>query len=500
MNFLDDARVALVRDVFSYPKVPPYHPSESFPEWSNFPIASEENSVYRAIRHLFYQLNLDIENYDTPDWNPLSEVIQPGNVVILKPNFVYHRNLAEISDGLIDTDSLVTHGSVIRGVLDYVAKALNGFGKIIIGDCPIQGADWSQLIQLVGLNRIQAYFKECFPSIELLIEDYRLGKAIVRGGLIVKRIVDETSIINYEEVDLEQESLLIPLMQDKYEFGVAQYPKHRMRKAHTPEHNKYLFHQDFLYADVIINLPKMKSHMKAGVTCALKNLVGINGHKDYLPHFRFGSPKNGGDEYPDGNWLWDLMWFFHHTDWEIEKGSLKRFFFYAARACALGLRLAGAPRGPSALGGGSWYGNDTLWRTVLDINRAFFYFNRKTKLIDRQISSEVKYLAILDGVIGGQKESPLEPTPIQSGVMMAAFNPLAMDAVATAMMGFDIKKIKQICEGFSLKSLPLANFSWESVKICGNPTLACVRDIYTQNAYISFEPSQGFKGFVEYTS
>jgi uncharacterized protein (DUF362 family) len=108
-------------------------------------------------------------------------------------------------------------------------------------------------------------------------------------------------------------------------------------------------------------------------------------------------------------------------------------------------------------------------------------------------------LAILDGAIGGQKESPLAPTPIQSGVMMAAFNPLAMDAVATAMMGLDIKKINQIYEGFSLKSLPLANFSWENVKICSDTTLSCIQDIYAQKAYTPFEPSRGFKGFVEYT-
>jgi hypothetical protein len=163
------------------------------------------------------------------------------------------------------------------------------------------------------------------------------------------------------------------------------------------------------------------------------------------------------------------------------------------------LALFCSPRGVSSIGGGSWYGNDTLWRTVLDINRAFFYFDRKKRSIGNQLYSDVKYFAILDGVIGGQKESPLEPTPISSGVMMAAFNPLAMDAVATALMGFDLKKIKQIYNGFSLKSLPLANFSWEKIEICSNSTISCVQDIYDQKAYTSFEPSRGFKGFVEYT-
>lgn len=498
MNFLNDVRVALVKHVPHYAKVPPYHPSEPFPEWLNLPIGTEDNPIYRSIRQLFYQLNLDSKNYSTPDWNPLGEIIQPGNVVVLKPNFVCHRNLGEKYYGVANTDCLVTQGSVIRVVLDYVAKALKGFGKIIIGDCPVQGADWSQLIQLVGLNTIQAYFQVFFPSIELVIKDYRLARAVIEQEMLVERVVDETAINNYQEIDIQEYSLLIPLMQGNYQFGVSQYPKHRMRKAHTPSHNKYLFHQDFINADVMINLPKMKFHMKAGITCALKNLVGLNGHKDYLPHFRFGSPKNGGDEYPDGNWLWDLMWSFYHTDWEIEKGSLKKFFIYAALSCEILLRLLGSPKDLSSLGGGSWYGNDTLWRTVLDINRAFFYFNRKTQAISSELCPDIKYLAILDGVIGGQKESPLAPTPIPSGVMMAAFNPLAMDAVATAMMGLELKKIPLINQGFSLKTLPLANFSWENVQIIENSIISRIQDIYERKAYIPFEASKGFKGFVEY--
>lgn len=373
MELLEDYRVALVKDIPIYPKNPPFHASESFPEWQGFQVASEDNSVYRSIRDLFYHLRFDIENYGKADWNPLSTIIQPGNVVIIKPNLVAHCNQGKEAFGLTDTDSLVTHGSVIRTVLDYVAKALQGHGKVIIGDCPIQGTSWEEVIKLVALDKIQEYFNQTFPNIELIIKDYRLGKAIIKKDSIVERVVDNEAISNYHEVNLENHSLLIPLMNDRYEFGVSQYPKHRMRKAHNLQTNKYLFPKDFIYADVVINLPKMKSHMKAGITCALKNFVGINGHKDYLPHFRFGSPKSGGDEYPDGNWLWDLMWFFVHCDWELDKGYIKIIFSYLAGICAIGLHIfSGLPKDAGRIGGGGWYGNDTLWRTVLDINRAFF--------------------------------------------------------------------------------------------------------------------------------
>ena len=125
-----------------------------------------------------------------------------------------------------------------------------------------------------------------------------------------------------------------------------------MRAAHTPTRHAYLIGRRFLECDVFINLPKLKSHQKAGITCALKNLVGINAHKDYLPHFRFGSPSAGGDEYPDGNWLWHLLWWLRHQEWERDRGRQKQLWAFMARvATALLPVLARRPRTSTSLGG-----------------------------------------------------------------------------------------------------------------------------------------------------
>ena len=56
--------------------------------------------------------------------------------------------------------------------------------------------------------------------------------------------------------------------------------------------------QAIIDADLVINVPKLKTHKKAGVTGALKNLVGINGNKEFLPHHRKGGAASGGDCYP----------------------------------------------------------------------------------------------------------------------------------------------------------------------------------------------------------
>jgi hypothetical protein len=37
-----------------------------------------------------------------------------------------------------------------------------------------------------------------------------------------------------------------------------------------------------------------------GMTCALKNLVGINANKNWLPHHTEGTPEQGGDQFPAG--------------------------------------------------------------------------------------------------------------------------------------------------------------------------------------------------------
>jgi len=498
MGLLSDCRVALIREAPRYSSNPPYHPSEVFPEWFGKPTQSQDNPAYRAVRRVLGTLGLDSSNFNTPAWNPLRGLVNPGNTVLLKPNFVYHRNLLT-GEGLTDTNSLVTHGSVIRAVMDYVAKALSGDGRIIIGDCPIQGAIWSEVIELTGLNPVANYFRQAFPDVEVTFKDYRLATANIAGDRVLERVVKEKAFEQYYEVDLKERSLLIPLMDGKCEFGVSQYPRHRMRSAHTPTTNKYLFPKELMGADVIINLPKLKTHMKAGVTISLKNLVGINGHKDYLPHFRFGSPKSGGDEFQNMNWLDNIRSWTAHKEWEYDGGPLKLALSYAGSICEFANRkLAGLKALEASVDGGSWYGNDTLWRTVLDINRAFFYFDCERESIVDQVVRERKYMTIVDGLIVGEKESPLAPSPRECGLMLAGFNPVAVDSVGAAMLGFDIHKIPQINRAFGLEDLPLVRFREADVEIKGLPEVNSVSDIYRNKVFFRCHPSRGMVGHIEY--
>jgi len=81
-------------------------------------------------------------------------------------------------------------------------------------------------------------------------------------------------------------------------FRVTNYDPRKMLRFHNPGNNIYIIDKSVLEADVVIQLPKLKTHGKAGITCCLKNSVGINGQKDALVHHLKGSRQTGGDAYP----------------------------------------------------------------------------------------------------------------------------------------------------------------------------------------------------------
>ncbi len=498
-SILSDRRVALIKETAAYSAVPPYDPSETYPEFPAMRVSASDNPAFRAVRLAFEAMGYDAARRGTREWSPLSDFIRPGQKVVLKPNLVMHRNLGDRVFGLTDTDSLLTHGSIIRAVLDYAALALRGSGRIIIGDCPLQGTNWEGVLALTNLPAIVEYAKRAYPGVDLVLRDYRIAVAETKGASVSKRVVREVSPADYVEVDLGKRSLLLPLMRPGVEFGVSQYGRKRMRAAHNPDTNKYLLARDFLTTDVLINLPKLKTHQKAGVTVALKNLVGLNGHKDYLPHFRLGSPKSGGDEYPDGNLLWDALWAAFHRDWELEAGWQKSFWGKLAGWLELAYTAQPSKRNDIWLGGGSWHGNDTIWRTVLDINRAFFYFDKTTGSISSQPRQDLRYLAIADGLIAGQGEGPLAPSPMRSGLLLCAANPAAMDTVAAACMGLDVGKLAQIREAYRIGDLPLVEGTPDELEILGNTGRGLIADVYRRPVSAPFRTSLGYRGCVEFS-
>src|SRR6202022_4659538 len=130
----------------SYPLQAPFHPSERFPEYSFRESSLEPNEVYAAVRELLKTLRLDVDHYGLKEWNPLGEIISPGDKVVIKPNFVMDRHY---TGG--DYDSVVTHGSVIRAIIDFVTIALQRVGHIIIADAPMLDNDFQKIVHRTGV-------------------------------------------------------------------------------------------------------------------------------------------------------------------------------------------------------------------------------------------------------------------------------------------------------------------------------------------------------------
>ena len=418
-------------DGTAYPREAPFDPPERYPElhpevWHLQP----ENRVYAGVREAFRLLGLDPEWYGTPHWNPLGDLVRPGDRVVIKPNLVRHFH----GDGL-PIEALVTHGSVVRTVLDYVILALKGRGQIAIGDSPLQYADFRSTVEQSGLARV-VQDASGYAGVPIRLVDFRRTRSEKRGGLIVTRVPNDGDPGGYRVVDLKGRSRFAGIGEARARrFRVTQYDPRAMRQAHNASSHAYLFPATVLDADVVINVPKLKTHRKAGVTAAMKNLVGINGSKDWLPHHTAGPASGGGDEYLKASarkrlisWLRDSI--------EGGGGPLSR---RAMQGAVRLLKATGkvAPF-PDPYWEGSWHGNDTLWRMVHDLHRVLFHADATGTLRE---DPQRRYLAVVDAVVAGEGEGPMKPTPKPAGLIVAGGNPAAVDIVCARIMGFDESKI-----------------------------------------------------------
>ena len=394
------------------------------------------------LRELFNNWGLDKANMGTERWNPLGALIPAGSRVVIKPNWVYHA-----PRGAGSMDSLITHTSVIQAVLEYLA--LTHPAAITVGDAPLQGCDFDALGIAAGLESVSLWASQKDVPVE--IADFR--RTVNPGGRAAgRRREDVRPLARFVQFDLADESLLRPLDGDAGKFRVTAYDPDMLAATHQPGRHRYLIAREFLEADVVVNLPKLKCHTKACITGALKNLVGINGHKEYLPHHRKGGSGAGGDCYP-GAPLWkDWMEAALDTVNRAGEGRVLRF--------GLG-RILAACRKFAAFGGaddnleGAWYGNDTVWRTCLDLNRILKYGGVDGRLMPMPQRTVIN---ITDAIVAGEGEGPLQASPVNSGFLTGALNAAAADYVHARLMGLDPDRIPIIRQAFENRSWPLADF------------------------------------------
>jgi len=421
-----------------YARVAPYDASEAYPEMAGSPVARTPNPAYTAVRESLRLLGLDASRFGTAQWNPLGALIEPGMRVLIKPNMVRHEN-----HGPGGTDCLVTHGSVVRVVLDYVVLALRGEGHVTIGDASLQSCEFEKLLAITGIGAMAASVRERVDVPIDVVDFRRTGTIEDASGLAGARYELAGDPNGLQPVDLGTHSMLTPLDEGHDLYRVTGYDAEETPRHHRPGKHEYLMARTALDADVLINVPKLKTHRKAGMTCALKNLVGLNGDKAWLPHHRSGAVNCGGDEYPRSSPRKALL---SKLDYEIDAAGpgVRRVALRAVRkAVSISNRVKPFP---DLYREGSWYGNDTVWRMVLDMNRAALYARG-----DGAFGTERRrWLTIVDAIVSGENEGPLRPDPVHSGVVLAGFDQALIDLACARMIGFDPDKLPCVREAFAV--------------------------------------------------
>lgn len=371
-----------------------------------------------------------------------------GNTIVIKPNWVKEND--ERHPGPDCWEHIVTHPTVIEVVADWAAAQLEGSGSITICDAPQTDSSFAKIRAYCRLDEMVERLRSKYPGVKIQLLDLRPEEWHAVDGITVSKTKLPGDPLGSTHIHLDESSEFNQFSGLGNLFG-ASIDMDETNKRHTGTNHEYLLCRTPLDADVLINLPKMKTHKKVGLTCALKNLVGINANKNWLPHHTEGTPAQGGDQFPANTTKAKL----EHSWMGTAKRWMKKYPFLAR----LFVPLKGAGRlvfgdTQTVVRSGNWYGNDTCWRMVLDLNKCLFHYNGNAQARPEPL----RYLAIMDGIIGGEGNGPMSADPVPTGVIIAGIHPLAVDCAAAQCMGFDWQRIRMLKNAFSIKHINFVPF------------------------------------------
>lgn len=431
------------RKVKNYCLELPFDPPKIYHELPFVGRTTKGNMIYPMVRDLLIKLGLDKQNISSAKWNPFKDIVKPGQNVIVKPNLVTHRHYYG-ENALFST---ISHASILRPLIDYLYLAMEGRGSIVIADNPVEGADFGELMKFTGIaEMVNELVKRGYSELKVLDLRPRVSKEAANGAFYYEDQPGDP--LGYVTIDLGKDSLFSEFdhktkmhyytLADKTVDHVdpKYIGKSKTDEYHNSSSHRYIVSKSILNADTIINVAKMKSHCKAGVSLTLKNMIGIVYEKDCMPHHRPGLPPDGDSfpAYPASHYI-------------VAKKSylnLKRLLHIHKIPGVQAFRdllqkkkiLVG-----QQIEHGNWRGNDTIWRTILDLNRIALYADKEGRMRDEP---QRNYFAFIDGIISQQGEGPMGGDPVPTSILIGGFNPVLADALAIKAMGLDCRLFKSV--------------------------------------------------------
>jgi uncharacterized protein (DUF362 family) len=407
-------------------------------------------------------------------WDHLRGSNEP---LLFKPNLINHRHLF---GG--DHNAVVTQPEVLDLAWE-VADALGLEGKRAVADAPQGDADFRRLLESAGL---EDWGRQ--RGVELV--DLRNERYEEFGGVATERHALAGDPGGRVLVDLGELSAFHGVTGRTY-YG-ADYDITYTNQHHSNGRHEYRFSGTALSSGIVINVPKLKTHKKAGVTVSLKNLVGLNVDKNLLPHHSLGTPNDGGDAYAGSASSQKL----EGRMLRAVKPVMSRSKL-VARGAGLAKPLARRVFGDTqeVVRSGNWWGNDTLWRMIHDLNRILIYARPDGSLADAR---QRRAVSLVDGVIAGEGKGPEGPDPVQANVVIAGVDFVAVDLVAATFMGFDYRKVPHLVRALDPHPLPLTSIDVEALTVESNvPEWNGNLWEIDPKAMFSFQPHFGWTGHIE---
>ncbi len=368
------------------------------------PYDPEDNPAYNFVWQTVETLGLG------SSYNPLDDLINAGDTVLIKPNWVDFG------------PAVYTRPEVVRPLIDMAIAA--GATTIYIGDGGGNFAVTDDVVDNAGYSQMVSQLASRHPGIT--IQTVNLISLSYGWHWISLGSNSNFASSNYTHYDLGA-------------AGATLYNHQHYRTADPQGVNPngdtlgwYAVSDRILGADVIINVPKMKTHQIMIATLSIKNLVGCAQGCTYDEQADDCQPRIA-----------------HH------KTSGQDYYF----------------------------GNDIFWRAILDMNKIILYSDQNGIL---QPTQQRKYLTVIDGIQAMEKSQHHQygggGIPYDRHVILASVDPVAADAVGCRIMGYDYSVIPSIANADSDTVHPIGTNDPENMVVVGSEIDSTFNHVFQFNS------------------
>ncbi|HOM50247.1 MAG TPA: DUF362 domain-containing protein [Phycisphaerae bacterium] len=325
--------------------------------------------------------DLQLGPYDNPLQNFVADMDGDGTIeVLIKPNHVeyYENNSAG------DRSPVYTHPALIRPLVDMLARA--GAQQIRVGDGSNNtGTYFTAMMDRMGYT--EAYFDQlraAWPGVDIARVDLNNPKrwSWVQLGT---QAGGASAYVGSGYTSLQ-------LQKARDGSAAAYFSAKDSHGRNGPGASNCMgtlaLSDAVLDADVVIDLAKLKVHYLGVNTAALKNWVGITMFSTYNM-----AQING---------------------------------------CRVAHNVYGATNYEMQ------FGNDILWRELVDAHRAVLYYDGQAI----RTTPQRRVLCILDAINCGERyHVPNKPWHVWLDTVLASVDPVAIDAVASRLQRYDFRRI-----------------------------------------------------------